>query len=188
MHLRRLLLLSLASGLLSYLGFRVGLASLPEPLSLIFYFSPGLCFGALVLAPVASEGNGVPTRRLGLVISSALIWYIALQVAVEAWPNNLVGIVSGTSAGVLGALLICMASQSIIPQKLSPRQIMLASLAGVVGGAAIGTVAEDWVPNWLGHLGYFSGFIVWQMGVAFALFSGYFLRSESSEKLVQPTR
>ncbi len=65
-------------------------------------------------------------------------------------------------------------------------QTMMASLAGVVGGASIGLSAEDWLPNWLGHLGYFSGFIIWQMGVAFALFSGYFLGSETANKLVQP--
>ena len=64
----------------------------------------------------------------------------------------------------------------------------MASLAGVVGGAFIGMINEDWLPNWLGHLGFVSGFFIWQMGVAFALFGGYFLGSEVSSEPTQEPR
>ncbi len=64
----------------------------------------------------------------------------------------------------------------------------MSSLAGVVGGAAIGSVFEVWAVSRIGAVGSVSGFIIWQMGVAFALFSGYFLGSETAEKLLQPTR
>jgi len=99
-----------------------------------------------------------------------------------------VGIVSYTSAGMLGALMIVIACRFVIPQRFSLRQIMMASLAGVVGGASFVIVAENWVPSWLGYPGFVSGFIIWQMGVAFALFSGYFLGSEVSSEPTQEPR
>ena len=139
----------------------------------------------MVLAPMAGEGSGVWWRCIRVVIASVLIWHIALRVAIGSWPNELVGIVSYTSAGLLGALMIVIACRYIIPQRFSLRQIMMASLVGVVGGASFGIVAESWVPSWLGHAGFLSGFIIWQMGVAFALFSGYFLGSETSTEPTQ---
>jgi len=185
---RQLLLLSLASALLSYLGVRFQSAGCPRTLEYILFYSPGIFFGALVLVPMPSEGSGVWWRRIRLVIASVLIWHIALRVAIGSWPNKLVGIVSYTSAGMLGALMIVFACRFIIPQRFSLRQIMMASLAGVVGGASFGIVAENWVPSWLGHPGFVIGFIIWQMGVAFALFSGYFLGSEASSEPAQEPR
>jgi len=67
-------------------------------------------------------------------------------------------------------------------------QIMMASLAGVVGGASIGTVAENWLPSWLSAFGFVGGFFIWQMGVAFALFSGYFLGSETPNESMEPNQ
>ncbi len=188
MQLRRLLLLSLASGLLSYLGVRFQSAGWPKPLGLIFFYSPGVFFGTLVLASRVSEDSGVWWRRIRLVIASVLIWHIALRIAVDSWPNKLVGIVSCTSAGLLGALMICLACRFIIPQRFSLMQIMMASLAGVVGGASIGTVAENWLPSWLSAFGFVGGFFIWQMGVAFALFSGYFLGSETPNESMEPNQ
>jgi len=189
LQLRRLLLLSFASALLSYLGIRIEAVGLPEALAFIFFeYSPGVFFGALVLASRVSEDSGVWWRRIRLVIVSALIWYIALQVAVGSWPRQLVGIVSCSSAGLLGALMICIACRFIIPQRFSLRQIMMALLAGVVGGASIGIFSEDWLPSWVGPLGSVGGFFIWQMGVAFALFSGYFLGSEVSSEPTQEPR
>ena len=106
MQLRRLLLLSFVSALLSYLGVILRSAGWPKPLELILFYSPGLFFGALVLASMVSESSGVWWRRIRLVIASVLIWHIALRVALDAWPQKLVGIVTCSSAGVLGALLI----------------------------------------------------------------------------------
>jgi len=188
LQLRRLLVLSFVSALLSYLAIRFQSVAWPKPLGLILFYSPGLLFGALVLVPMASKGNGVWWRRIRLVIASVLIWHIALRVAIGSWPNKLVGIVSYTSAGMLGALMIVFACRFIIPQRFSLWQIMMASLAGVVGGASFGIVAENWVPSWLGNPGFVNGFIIWQMGVAFALFSGYFLGSEVSSEPTQETR
>jgi len=183
---RRLLLLSFVSALLSYLGFRVEAVGSPEALTLVFFeYSPGVFFGALVLVPMASEGSGVWWRRIRLMIVSVLIYYIAFQIAVDPGPKHLVGIVLYSSAGLLGALGICFACRFIIPQRLSFMQIMMASLAGVVGGASIGMISQDWLPSWGGHFSFISGFVIWQMGVAFALFSGYFLGSEASNKPVQ---
>jgi len=187
LQLRRLLVLSFASALLSYLGILYQSAVWPRALNYLLFYSPGLLFGALVLAPMAIEGSGVWWRRIRLIVVSVLIWHIALRVAISSWPNKLVGIVSYTSAGLLGALLICVACRFIIPRKFSLMQVMMASLAGTVGGASIGTGGDVWAASWLGDKGFVSGFFIWQMGVAFALFGGYFLGSETAEKLVQPT-
>ncbi len=64
----------------------------------------------------------------------------------------------------------------------------MASLAGVVGGAAIGSVFEVWAASRIGAVGFVGGFIIWQMGVAFSLFSGYFLGSEVSSEPTQEPR
>jgi len=188
LQLRRLLLLSLVSALLSYLAIRFQSAGWPKPLGFILFYSPGLFFGVLVFAPMASEGSGVWWRRIRLVIASVLIWHIALRVAIGSWPNSKLGILSCSSAGVLGALMICLACRFIIPQRLSLIQIMMASLAGVVGGAAIGSVFEVWAASRIGAVGFVGGFIIWQMGVAFSLFSGYFLGSEVSSEPTQEPR
>jgi len=188
LNYKRLLLLSLASALLSYLGVLLRSAGWPKPLDLILYYLPGLFFGGLVLASMVSESSGVWWRRIRVVIASVLIWHIALRVALDAWPQKLVGIVTCSSAGVLGALLICVASRFIIPRKFSLRQILVASLAGLVGGAPFGMITQGWLPSWGGHFSFISGFIIWQMGVAIALFSGYFLGSETANKAVQPTQ
>jgi len=185
LQLRRLLVLSFASALLSYLAIRFQSAVSPKPLGLILFYSPGIIFGALVLVSRVSEGSGVWWRRIRIVIASVLIWHIALRVAIGSWPNKLVGIVSYTSAGMLGALMIVIACRYIIPQRFSLRQIMMVSLAGMVGGASFGIVAESWVPSWLGLPGFLSGFVIWQMGVAFALFGGYFLGNEVSSEPTQ---
>ena len=188
MQHNRLLSLSLASALLSVRGVRIEQTIVPGWLAPILFYSPGFIFGVFVLAPIASEGSGVWWRRIRLVIVSVLIWHIAVRVAVEAWPNKLVGIVSCASAGLLGALMICIASRFINPQRFSLRQIMMDSLAGVVGGASIGMIAADWVVTWLRPVGYVSGFLIWQMGVAFALFGGYFLGSETANELMEPNQ
>ena len=188
MQLRRLLVLSFVSALLSYLAIRFQSVAWPKPLGLILFYSPGLFFGALVLVPMASKGNGVWWRRIRLVIASVLIWHIALRIAINSWPYTKLGILSCSSAGVLGALIICVACRFIIPQKYSLMQIMMSSLAGVVGGAAIGSVFEVWAVSRIGAVGSVSGFIIWQMGVAFALFGGYFLGSEVSSEPTQEPR
>ena len=188
MQLRRLLVLSFISALLSYLAIRFVGAGWPKPLGLILFYSPGIIFGALVLASRVSEGSGVWWRRIRLVIASVLIWHIALRVAVSSWPYSKLGILSCSLAGVLGALMIYVACRFIIPQKSSHMQIVMASLAGVVGGAAIGSVFEVWAASRVGAVGYVGGFIIWQMGVAFALFSGYFLGSEVSSEPTQEPR
>jgi len=185
LQLRRLLLLSFISALLSYLGIRIEALRLSEALTIVFLeYSPGVFFGALVLASRVSGDSGVWWRRVRLMIVSVLIYYVAYHIAVNP-PKHSVGIVSCSSAGLLGALMIWVACRYIIPQRLSFTQIVMASLAGVVGGAFIGMINEDWLPNWLGHLGFASGFFIWQMGVAFALFSGYFLGSETANKPLQ---
>jgi len=176
---RRLILQSLASALLSYVGFRFEPAGSPDSVVLFFHHWPGLCFGVLVLAPMASEGSRVWLRRLGLVISSIFVWDTALLVGLGLWARQLVGTVSYSS---VGALLICLACRYIIPQRFSLKQILMALLAGGVGGAAIGIIAENWMRSWLSSPGYFWGFIIWQMGVAFALFSDYFSGSDASNE------
>ena len=102
---------------------------------------------------MASKGNGVWWRRIRLVITSVLIWHIALRIAINSWPYTKLGILSCSSAGVLGALMICVACRFIIPQKYSLMQIMMSSLAGVVGGAAIGSVFEVWAVSRIGAVG-----------------------------------
>jgi len=188
LQLRRLLVLSFVSALLSHFAIRFQSVAWPQPLGLILFYSPGLLFGVLVLVPMGGEGSGVWWRRIRLVISSVLIWHIALRVAINSWPYTKLGILSCSSAGVLGALMICVACRYIIPQRFSLVQIVMASIAGVVGGAATGSVFEVWAVSRIGAVGSVGGFIIWQMGVAFALFSGYFLGSEVSSEPTQEPR
>ncbi len=67
-------------------------------------------------------------------------------------------------------------------------QIVVALLAGILGGASIGMIAVDWMVTWLKSVGYVGGFFIWQMGVAFALFGGYFLGSKASGEPTQEPR
>lgn len=174
MQLKYLLLLAFASALISYLLVFQRPGSLPEPLFYVSFYSPGWLFGALVLAPMESEGSRFWWRRILLVIASVLIWRIAVDVAITPPLIQRNGIVSFASAGLLGALMIYVACRFIIPRKFSLLQILMASLAGVVSSAVMGAFANHSSTSQLEDAAFLSGFIIWQMGVAFALFSNWF--------------
>jgi len=80
LQLKQLLVLSFVSALLSYLGIRIEALRLSEALTIVFLeYSPGVFFGALVLASKVSGDSGVWWRRIRLMIASVLIYHIALD-------------------------------------------------------------------------------------------------------------
>ena len=181
----RLLILSCISGVLSYLS-----VSLPRFLAPhfdisddILFFLPGVLFGAFILMPLVKATTYTGLRRIGLLGFSVLAWYTAASVGIQVLPLvHQASILSGGISGVIGVLFLAAASRYLIPFKFDGSSILLALLAGFLGGCVIGLAIRQPRTSVSGEACYFLGFLLWHCSVAMSLFGRLKAPAKSSRE------
>ena len=158
------------SGLLSYLAVSPLPALLPEaPMFVdeLLFYSPGALFGALVLVPVVWNE---PRRRLRaplLILASALAYFAATHVALTISDES--SLIAGCAiAGMLGAMLIALATHTISGHRFSGPELTRATVLGASGGILIGCGIHF---EEAAGLFLFAGFVTWHWGVSVGLFA-----------------
>ena len=173
MNPKRLIALSLLSGILSYIA-----VSLPrmlarrQPISddATFIF-PGVLFGAILLLPLSSRSGRRVLRWAGLMIVSVGAWLIAVSVGFQLLPFTTdLPVLSCGVSGSVGALILAAGSRTLIPIQVSRQSLFAALLSGFFGGCVIGWALGLPRGSAAGECLYLIGFLAWQSGVALALF------------------
>lgn len=163
----RVMLSALVSGLLGY-GLMMLAGDVPDWLPLsgdALRYAPGVVFGILVLQ-LETQGFA---RRFAVVIGCALIWIASYRFAVYLetgtgdWPESM--LFACGVAGGFGAGLVALLVRLIKPRRLSLLAMLMAFVAGTLGGCLIGQGLLTPEPTLLGHLFIASGFVLWQAGV-----------------------
>jgi hypothetical protein len=169
----RLFVLSVTSGLLSYLS-----VALPHFLSAwvnlsddAFFMLPGLFFGLLILAPRVNNTIHRALRCVGVVVFSVGAWYVAVTVGFQVLPlvHQLAMLSCGISGGI-GVLLLIAASRYLVPLNVNRSSFLIALLVGLIGGGIIGLALAQPRTSLAGEFLYLVGFLFWHCGVAAALF------------------
>lgn len=169
----RLLMLSLTSGFLSYLS-----VSLPRHLSSSYhisddalFFFPGVFFGLFILIPQVPKTTYMALRWLALMVFSIAAWTIAVSIGFQALPLvNQTTVVSVGISGSAGVIILVLGSRYIIPVKFKYSSIVMALLAGFVGGCLIGMAINQPRASLSGETLYFIGFLFWHCSIALTLF------------------
>lgn len=160
----RVLLMATLSGLLSYVLLMLA-GNLPEWLPLpaeLFRYAPGIVFGLLVLQIGSSRG----LRRALIVICCGSIWYLMYEMA-----GSLVAdfhqptLLACGLAGGLGACLVSLVVRLLKPRRLSLLAMLMAFVAGTLGGCLIGEGVMDSELTLVAQLLLVAGFVLWQAGV-----------------------
>jgi len=170
----KLLILSSISGLLSYLS-----VALPHLLSLQFSVSddtlfifPGVLFGLFILVPLVEDRKHRLMRRISVLLLSIVAWYVAVSLGLKALPLiKQSPVLSCAVSGVIGVLLLAVASRYLIPVKIRPASIVNAACAGFLGGCIIGLAYQLPRASMASEAFYFLGFLSWHCSVALTLFS-----------------
>jgi len=127
---------------------------------------PGLIFGLLVLQ-IETRGFG---RRIAVIMACGLIWYAAFKLAgfMVADQQKSTLLACGVAGG-LAAWLVSLVVRLIKPRRLSLLAMLMAFVAGTLGGCLIGeALLESDLMPWT-HALLIAGFIVWQAGVGSAM-------------------
>lgn len=143
----------------------------PGPSSYWEYVLIGSIFGALVMVPFITAAHGKLYRAAGLLVSSILIYALAVELVYKEYspfdlPKLLVELaVSGT----LGALLVTLATVVIAPIRASRLLWFYAAGAGLIGGCVFfgGLQVEAWTEGV-----FLLGYPAWQLLVFGALYVG----------------
>lgn len=164
----RILLMATLSGLLSYVLLWLA-GSMPDWLTVpsdVFRYAPGFVFGALVL----QTGSHGALRRITIILACGLIWYLMYRLA-----GSLVAdfdkptLLACGIAGGLGAWLVSIVVRLLKPRRLSLLAMLMAFVAGTLGGCLIGQAVLDPELAFVAQLQMIAGFIVWQFGVGGAM-------------------
>ena len=127
----------------------------------------GLIFGALVMAPYATDTPKHLVRMIALTIASALIYQLAVRFVVDG-PLGYSTIAPYVIAGAVSALLVGLAIALIVPRHIFWRLPLFTLVAGAIGGAAFDWQLElAWAPNDL------HAYLAWQVLVCLALDRGF---------------
>jgi hypothetical protein len=165
---RQLLSLAAVSGLFSYLLLWLAgnvPAWLPLPAD-VFRYAPGFVFGLMALQLAAQA----PLRRAGLVLAAGLTWVLMFQLASGLVTEQEQSTVLACGvAGGLGAWLMSLAVRLLAPRRLSLLAMLMAFVAGTLGGALIGQGLMEPDDSWLLEILLIAGFITWQAGVSGSL-------------------
>ena len=169
----RVLILSCISGLLSYLS-----VSIPHLLSTwfaisedAFFIFPGLFFGVFILAPRVKSGNHRALRCAGLLILSVGAWYVAVIIGFQVLPLvHRLALLSCGISGIVGVLLLMVASRYLVPLHLNISSILAVIFVGFIGGVIIGMALMHPKASLASEFFYFLGFLLWHCGVGVALF------------------
>jgi len=176
MNPKRLLLLSLLSGMLSYLA--VSLPRLLADRHLLsddaFFFFPGVLFGVFLLLPQTRCSNKRLLRWTGLMICSVVAWFIAVSVGFQVLPLTTdLPVLSCGVSGSVGALILAVGSRTLIPIPITRQSVLTALFTGFVGGCIFGWALSSPRGSVAGEILYLIGFLSWQTGVALSLFRRY---------------
>ncbi|HXG28072.1 MAG TPA: hypothetical protein VNJ47_04400 [Nevskiales bacterium] len=165
---RQLLTLAALSGLLSY-GLLCLAGNVPAWLPLpadVFRYAPGFVFGLMALQLAAQ----LPLRRAGLVLAAGLTWILMFQLASGLVTEQEQSTVLACGvAGGLGAWLISLSVRLLAPRRLSLLAMLMAFVAGTLGGCVIGEGLLMPDESWWLHILLIAGFFAWQAGVAGSL-------------------
>lgn len=165
---RRVMWMASVSGLLSY-GLISLAGNMPAWLPLpsdLFRYAPGFVFGALVLQ-MGTQGVG---RRVAIVLSCGLIWYLTFKLAghlVMEYDQST--LLACGVAGGLGAWLVSLLVRLLKPRRLSLLAMLMAFVAGTFGGCLIGQALLQPELLVLGQVLLVAGFVAWQVGVGAAM-------------------
>lgn len=127
----------------------------------------GVVFGALVLVPYLAASTGRIWRGLLLCAASASTYRLAIWIAIDG-PFQDNAIAAFALAGASAALVVAIAVVLLAPRAASRRLMILATLAGALGGAAF---MLDLPFRWLDEL--IVGHLSWQLLVCAALHAGF---------------
>jgi hypothetical protein len=145
------------------------LESVPDA-GLWFHYVVGAIFGALVLGPYATQPRRA-LRVIGLAVASALIYRLAVLFVTEG-PLDYAVVTTFAITGAGAALLCCLAVSLIAPRPPRAVPLILALVAGAIGGASFDLrIASD--PFLLLSHG------AWQLLVCLALHAGFDVRRSS---------
>lgn len=169
----RLFIMSCISGILSY--FSVSLPHLLSPRFDMsddaFFFLPGVIFGTFVLVPLVKNTNYIILRRFGLLLFSVIAWYVAVSIGIQVIPMvKQTPILACGISGSIGVLMLAAASRYLVPLKFNISSIMIALLAGFLGGCIIGMAVKQPRASLTSDSLYFLGFLFWHCSVAVSLF------------------
>jgi hypothetical protein len=165
---KRVLTLAGLSGLFSYALLWLA-GNMPEGLPLpadLFRYAPGFVFGAMVFLPETPEWG----RRAGLLLVCGLIWFLMFRLAshlVTEYEQSTL-LACGVAGGV-GAWLTALMVKLLVPRRLSLLAMLMAFVAGVLGGSLIGQGLLEPDESPLLFMLMVGGFIAWQAGVGGSL-------------------
>jgi hypothetical protein len=141
-------------------------------------YLPGLLFGLLVFSPQIRATSNQPLRRVGAVVASTVLYYLAIQVGVFfALGLNFPSSLAGTAAALLGALAIGVTAHWLVPMSVSRDAWRKLAIFGALGGAVLGIPTGGGTPKIVEIAVVALGLTIWQAGVGYSLF-----RQSSSSK------
>lgn len=171
--------LAALSGLLTYPAFMLSdaLDAVWQPPILDWWkILHGVLFGALVMVPYISSKDRLGLRATALIISSVVAYVAAIEV-----PNLISPPIGGEvaefmEAGVIGAVLVAVATRFIAPLVTRPRYWGFTLVAGIIGGAifsqTFGICVMDSCDSLAKISPYSLGWVTWQMLVCAAIWFG----------------
>lgn len=171
--IKRLLILSAISGVLSYLSVSMPhfLASRFDVSDDFLFFLPGVLFAVFILMPLASNSRHVVLRWVGLLLFSVGAWYFAASIGIQVLPLvNQTPLLSCGISGSIGVLILALASRYLVPVRFGASSVAAACLAGFLGGCIIGMAVMQPRASLTGDSLYFIGFLFWHSSVALTLF------------------
>ena len=168
-HPRRVITLAIASAILSYgLVWFAGSAE-PPALAALMRYSPGVVYSLLVLIPMLNGASSHLVRALLTIAASGAIYFVAVNVAdqfVSGWDKSELG--GCGIAGGMAAVLMAAVARTVLDREISLLATLIAFCTGSLGGALIGQALLT--PDSPAVQGFMvSGYLVWQVGVSFAL-------------------
>jgi hypothetical protein len=132
------------------------------------YVSTGVAFGALVLVPFLPARRGRIASVIALLAGSILSYALVVELATEGYgPANLDDDASIVVSGLLGAVLVGALTKFVVPLRTSGWFWLGVPAAGLFGGLVFALVWDS--SNDVLSL---SGYLVWQVAVCLALYSG----------------
>jgi hypothetical protein len=170
---RRVLVCGSLSGAVSF-GLVWLAGNLPEGVPLpedVVRYSPGVVFALLLVLPMMTVANGRLFRLLLVAALSTVIYFLMVKLASHIVVEFEKQAVAACGiAGGLGAILTAAVVRALASRQLSLLAVLIGFVTGSLGGALIGqellTPENEFMMQFL----VLAGFVVWQVGVGFALF------------------
>ena len=130
----------------------------------------GALFGVAVLCPYLTAGRGFILRALALSGASALSYFCAMMVALNAdsW-FSVARVLSFLLGSFIGVAIVLVAARILIPLRVTAAFWFLGLAASLIGGAAMYAAFEVFGDTTLSTV---AGFCVWHMLACMAIYRG----------------